>query len=69
MYMYTYTYIPSLFGFPSQLNHYRAWEFPDSSVVKNHPAKSGDTGDVGSIQGSGRFPGGKNGHPLQYSCL
>ena len=26
-------------------------------------------GDVGSIPGSGRFPGVGNGNPLQYSCL
>ena len=25
--------------------------------------------DPGSIPGSGRFPGGENGNPLQYSCL
>ena len=28
-----------------------------------------DTGDVGSIPGSGRSPGEGNGNPLQYSCL
>ena len=26
-------------------------------------------GDVGSIPGSRRFPGGGNGNPIQYSCL
>ena len=25
--------------------------------------------DMSSIPGSGRSPGGGNGHPLQYSCL
>ena len=35
-------------------------------VVKNPPANAGD---AGSIAGSGRFPGGENGNPLQYSCL
>ena len=43
--------------------------FPNSSVVKNLPAKAEDTGDVGSIPGSGRSPGGGNGNPFQYSCL
>ena len=33
-------------------------------VVKNLPANSGDTEDVGSVTGSGRFPGG--GHGLQW---
>ena len=31
--------------------------FPGGSVVKNPPANAGDTGDVGSIPGLGRFPG------------
>ena len=45
--------------------------FPSGSVVKKLPANAGDgnTGDVGSIPGSGRSPGGGNGNPLQYSCL
>ena len=30
---------------------------------------AGDTGDVGSIPGLGKTPGGGNGNPLQYSCL
>jgi len=38
-------------------------------VVKNLPANTGDTGDLGLILGSGRSPGGGNGNPLQYSCL
>ena len=40
--------------------------FPGGSVVKNPPAKAGDTG---SIPGLGRSPGGGNGNPLQCSCL
>ena len=42
--------------------------FPGGSVVKNLPANAGASGDVGSIPGSGRFPGGGNGNPLQCSC-
>ena len=38
-------------------------------VVKNLPAKEGDVRDAGSIPGSGRFPGGVHGNPLQYPCL
>ena len=37
-------------------------------MVKNLPANQ-ETEDVGSIPGSGRFPGVGNGNPLQYSCL
>ena len=40
--------------------------FPGGSVIKNPPA---NVRDVGSISGSGRFPGEGNGSPLQYSCL
>ena len=36
------------------------------SVVKNPPA---NTGDAGSIPGSGRLPGEGNGLSFQYSCL
>ena len=38
-------------------------------MVKNSPANVGDTGDMDSIPGLGRFPEGGNGKPLQYSCL
>ena len=38
-------------------------------VIKNLPASTGDTGDMGSIPGSGRYPGGGHGNPLQYSWL
>ena len=42
--------IPSSFTFQ--------WVFPGGSVVKNLLA---DTGDLGSISGSGRYRGGGNG--------
>ena len=38
-------------------------------VVKNLLANAGDIWDLGSIPGSGRFPGGGHDNPLQYSCL
>ena len=40
--------------------------FPGSSDGKESACSAGDSG---SIPGSGRSPGGGNGHPLQYSCL
>ena len=43
--------------------------FPGGSVVKNPPANTGDSGDMGSIPGSGRSSVEGNGNPLQYSCL
>ena len=41
-------------------------KWPDGSAGKE---SSSDAGDLGSIPGSGRSPGGGNGNPLQYSCL
>ena len=38
-------------------------------MVKNPPAKAGDARDVGLIPGLGRFPGVRNGNPLQYSSV
>ena len=38
-------------------------------MVKNMPANAGDVRDAGLILGLGRFPGGGNSNPLQYSCL
>ena len=38
-------------------------------MVKNLHASPGDTEDVGSIPGLGRFFGEGNGNPLQYFCL
>ena len=38
-------------------------------VVKNPPANARGTGDASEMAGSGRYPGGGNGNPLQYSCL
>ena len=40
--------------------------FLGGSAVKNPPANAGD---VESIPGLGKSPGGGNGNPLQYSCL
>ena len=33
-------------------------------VVKNTPANAGDVRDVGSISGSGKFPGGRAWQPI-----
>ena len=44
------------------------WAAQVFQSLQNPPANAGDTGDVGSIPGSGRSPEGRNGNPLQYSC-
>ena len=40
--------------------------FHGGSAIKTLPDNSGD---MGSIPGSGRSPGEGNGNPFQYSCL
>ena len=40
--------------------------FPSHPVAKNPPANARD---AGSIPGSGRLLGERNGNPFQYSCL
>ena len=40
--------------------------FPAGSGSKEFTC---NVGDLGSIPGCGRSPGGGNGNPLQYSCL
>ena len=40
--------------------------FPGDSVVKRSACQPGN---MGSIPGSGRSPGGGHGNPLQFSCL
>ena len=47
------------------------WEFAvwTSLVAQMVKASAYNVGDLGSIPGSGRSPGERNGNPLQYSCL
>jgi len=68
--MCTYTHIGT-YRYTHTWVHTYIWGFPGGSVVKNMPANARDTGDAGSIpgSGSGRLPGVGNGYPLQYSCL
>ena len=55
-------------GLPGKFpqTYFNIWGFLGGSVVKNPPANAGDTS---SIPGSGRSSGGRNGNPLQYTCL
>ena len=57
IYLNTYVYVS--FGGAS----------PVALAVKNPSDNAGDLRDLGSIPGSGRFPRGGHGNPLQYSCL
>ena len=38
-------------------------------VAKNPPSNSGDVGDMSSILGSGKSPGGGHGNPIQHACV
>ena len=38
-------------------------------MVNHPPANAEDAGDVSLTLELGRPPGGRNDHPLQYSCL
>ena len=53
----------------SGLGPYNLWASQVAVVVKNLPANAGDIRDAGLSPGSGRFPGGGHGDPLQYSRL
>ena len=43
--------------------------FPQWLSGKESAYSAGDTGEAGSIPGSGRSPEGGHGNPFQYSCL
>ena len=43
--------------------------FPNGLVGKESTCNAEGTGDMDSVPGWGRFPGGGHGNPLQYSCL
>ena len=50
---------PGVLGFPGG----------PREVKKGSKESAYNSGDQGSIPGSGRSPGEENGNPLQYSCL
>ena len=50
----------------SNRNILRHLGFPGGSDGKESACKEGD---LGSVPGLGRSPGGGHGNPLQYSCL
>ena len=42
---------------------------PLGLAQRKRASPRGEVGDLGSIPGLGRYPGERNGNPLQYSCL
>ena len=52
------------------MNRRKQWGgFPGDTSGKESACQGRGVRDPGSIPGSGRFPGGRHGNPLQYSCL
>ena len=58
----------NLMDVPQKLKRALSYDLgvPGGSVGKESAC---NVGDLGSIPGSGRSPGGGHGNPLQYSCL
>ena len=63
---HTIIHVPSVFFFYWSII---ALGLPWWLSGKESACSAGASGDVGSVPGSRRSPGGGNGNPLQYSCL
>ena len=63
-----FQFLKDLFTSQPAFNKYPVYVrgFSGGSVVKSPPANAED---MGSIPGLGRYPGGGNGNPSQYSYL
>ena len=53
----------------TELTNTFPWASQVGLATNNPTANAVDIRDMGSILGSGRSPGGRNGNSLQYSCL
>ena len=64
----THNYLKSLGqgGFTCIYKYSYVWDFPGGSDDKESAC---NVGDLGSTPGTGRSPGKRHGHPLQYCCL
>ena len=58
-----------IFAFISNILDKPQMSFPGGTMIENLPTNARDSRDSGSIPGSGRSLGGRNGNPFQYSCL
>ena len=64
MYTYIHVYIVKVIELEYASGYTCVWDSPSGSVVKNPLNDARDTGDMGSIPGSGRSFGGGCGNPL-----
>ena len=60
--------VPPLFLISTQKDNLCCYLVSRASQVAGGEESPGNSGDAGSIPGSGRSPGEGNGYPLQYSC-
>ena len=51
------------------LNYMKFWDISITLVGSDGKESACNAGDLSSIPGLGRWPGGGHGNPLQYSCL
>ena len=56
-------------GWPSIGETLSSLKLHSSAVGSDGKESTYNAGDLGSILGLGRSPGGEHGNPLQYSCL
>ena len=56
-------------GVNKKINSQSKKSFPGGTVVRNPPANTEETRELGLIPGLGRSLGEGNGNLLQYSCL
>ena len=57
-------------GASAEPKYLSLWDFPGGASGKEPACQRRlDIGDLGSLPGSGRSPGGEYGNPLQCSCL
>ena len=64
MYTYIHVHIIKVIELEYTSGYTSVWDLPSGSVVKNPSNNARDTGDMGSIPGSGRSLGGGCGNPL-----
>ena len=76
LYLFPYTFLylfPYSFSICLLVSYFLSFKTPfpppHGSIGKGHTCNGGDTGDMGSIRGSGRSPEVGNSDPLHYSCL
>ena len=69
MYFFELEFFPDVSLVMGLQGHMIVLGVPQRLSSKESVCNAGDTGDEGSVSGSGRSPRGRHSNPLQYSCL